>query len=141
MKNKTSLVLMEQLIMILVFSLAAALCLQAFALSDRISMNNQARDRAVLECQNAVEVLEHAGGDYRLACARLGGSWDGTCWEIPYSEQWLPDQDQPHYTLRVTPQESGDPLLGIADAGVYTPDGTCLIRLDAAWQEEVSPIG
>ena len=37
MKNRTSLVLMEQLVMVLVFALAAAVCLTVFAEADRIS--------------------------------------------------------------------------------------------------------
>ena len=37
MKSKASLLLMEQLVMVLVFALAAALCLQVFLRADQIS--------------------------------------------------------------------------------------------------------
>ena len=51
MKSKAPLVMMEQMVMILVFALAAALCLQAFVLSDSISQENQRRDQAALLCK------------------------------------------------------------------------------------------
>ncbi len=47
MKSKAPLVMMEQMVMILVFALAAALCLQAFVLSNSLSEQGQARDQAL----------------------------------------------------------------------------------------------
>lgn len=61
MKSKASLSLMEQLIMVLVFALAAALCLQVFAKADSIAARTQCRDEAVLIAQNAAEILKHTG--------------------------------------------------------------------------------
>ena len=46
MRSKAPLVLMEQAVMVLVFALAAALCLRAFVWSDQLSRQNEARDRA-----------------------------------------------------------------------------------------------
>ena len=63
MKSKASLVLMEQLVMLLVFALAAALCLRMFVLSDRKSLDFEARDYAVLEVQNAAETVKLNYGD------------------------------------------------------------------------------
>lgn len=61
MKNKASLVLLEQLVMILVFSLAAVLCLRLFAWSDQTSREMEQRDEAVIFCQNTVETIKAAG--------------------------------------------------------------------------------
>lgn len=61
MKSKAPLVMMEQMVMILVFALAAALCLQAFVLSDSISQENQRRDQAALLCQNLAEECKALG--------------------------------------------------------------------------------
>ena len=55
MKSKAPLSLMEQLIMLLVFALAAALCLQVFVLSAQISRRCKATDHAVTAAQNAAE--------------------------------------------------------------------------------------
>ena len=49
MKSKTPLALMEQLVMVLVFALAAALCVSCFVAADRLSDRYAVRDDAVLE--------------------------------------------------------------------------------------------
>ena len=58
MKSKAPLVLMEQLVMVLVFALSAAVCLQVFALSGSLSRTCEARDRAAVIAQNAAEALK-----------------------------------------------------------------------------------
>lgn len=58
MKNKASLVLMEQAVMLLVFALAAALCLQCFGAAGAISGETALRDEAVLLAQNTAEQLK-----------------------------------------------------------------------------------
>lgn len=54
MKSKAPLALMEQMVMLLVFALAAALCLQAFVQSDRLSRESEARDHAAVLCQSEI---------------------------------------------------------------------------------------
>ena len=62
MRSKSPLALMEQVIMVLVFALAAALCLQVFVLSDQMSEKNRDTDRAVLLAQNTAEMIKACGG-------------------------------------------------------------------------------
>ena len=57
MRSKAPLVLMEQMVMLLVFALAAALCMQAFVKSDQLSQQIVDRDQAVSLCQNAAEAI------------------------------------------------------------------------------------
>ena len=66
MKSRASLVLMEQLAMVLVFALAAALCLQGFVRADETACRTARRDEAVVIAQNAAELLK-AGGDPETA--------------------------------------------------------------------------
>lgn len=61
MKSRAFLNLMEQLIMVLVFALAAALCLQVFAKADSIAARTDCLDKAVLIAQNTAEGLKHTG--------------------------------------------------------------------------------
>jgi len=74
MKNKTSLLLMELLVMVLMFALAAALCLTAFVKADQISRETVRRDEAVLLAQNAAQVLKATSGDVEQAIAAAAGS-------------------------------------------------------------------
>ena len=62
MRSKASLFLMEQLVMILVFSLAAALCLRLFVRTQEISLGTTRRDAAVVIAQNGAGLLK-AGSD------------------------------------------------------------------------------
>ena len=74
MKSKAPLSLMEQLIMLLVFALAAALCLQVFVLSGKVSRSSETKSHAVTAVQNAAEVTKSCRGDFESISAILGGS-------------------------------------------------------------------
>ena len=63
MRSKVSLQLMEQLVMILVFAVAAALCLQVFAKAKEISVETSRRDQAVILGRNAAQLLKATAGD------------------------------------------------------------------------------
>ena len=73
MKSKTPLVLMEQLVMVLVFAMAAAICLQVFGLSDRLSKENEARAEAALLAQNTSEELKSSYGEVLLDWEEVDG--------------------------------------------------------------------
>ena len=133
MRSKAPLALMEQLVMVLVFALAAALCVQVFVLSDRTSRRNEARDRAVLEAQNAAEELKSVHGDFEQMTGLYGGTWNGQLWGRSYDADWARDGDD--YHVLVTPADSGDALLGAAEVTVYTAEGDLLFTLPVAWQE------
>ena len=93
MKSKAPLLLMEQMIMLLVFALAAALCLQAFVKSDASSRRIQNRDAAVNLVQNVAEVARSRGGDMGNALAEtaeeLGYHYEqGLLWQ-DFDENWM----------------------------------------------------
>lgn len=114
MKNKSSLILMEQLVMILVFSLAAALCLQAFVWADETSRQIRQKDQAAVLCQNAAEILKATGS----------------------TEQAAAVADQNDLTLRIQEIDSGIPGLGTANIWVTeAATGQTLFSITAGWQE------
>ena len=135
MKSKAPLMLMEQLVMVLVFALAAAVCLQVFALSGRISRVCEARDRAAVVAQSAAETLKACGGDYAQAAQRLGGRWDGRLWAVDYDENWKQTETDEAYRVCVSPAESAQALLGMADITVLDGEGGEIFSLRTAWQE------
>ena len=134
MRSKTPLAMMEQLLMLLVFALAALVCLQVFVFSGQTSRRNEARDRAVLEAQNAAEELKSLRGDMALAAKLYGGSCDGQTWSWTYDENWERDGGDA-YRVLVTRSDSGEPLLGAAQVTVSTAEGDQLFALPVAWQE------
>ena len=77
MKSKAPLALMEQIVMLLVFALAAALCLQAFVKSDQISRESQARSNAALAVQNTAETIRYIAAGRKIP-GKYGQSRKGT---------------------------------------------------------------
>jgi len=137
MKNKAPLALMEQLIMILVFALASALCLRLFVYSDQVSVNGAARDQAAAVVQNAAEALKLSGGDMEAAAELLGGEAAEDGWRIGYDKQWKETDDKrPAFIVEAKPAEDGDPLLGSAEVSARTADGRALFQVTVCWQED-----
>lgn len=106
MKSKAPLALMEQMVMLLVFALAAALCLQAFVKSDQISLRSQNRSNAALAAQNVAEVIRYNGGSLEYALTetanRQGGSYlENEGLVIAYDEEWKVSAENQAYFLTV----------------------------------------
>lgn len=118
MRSKTPLALMEQAVMLLVFALAAALCVQVFVYADQTSRQQEARDRAVLEAQNAAEALKGGGNVTQQA----------------YDEAWQPTEGAAAYRLTVEYTDGGDPCLWTAEVTVSTAEGDILFSLPVAGQ-------
>lgn len=126
MKNKASLVLLEQLVMILVFSLAAAACLRIFAWSDRTSREMQQHSEAVILCQNAAETIK-SEGSLEEAAEILGAVRQGNLWTIVH-----------HETLFLELEERESPVPGMGQAeirAVSEETEEILFSITAGWQE------
>lgn len=61
MESKSSLIIIEQLIMILTFALVSTFCIQIFIKADEISRRSRARDDAVIAVQNEAEKIALGG--------------------------------------------------------------------------------
>ena len=139
MRSKTPLALIEQVIMVLVFAVASAICLRAFVSADHLSKTIGARDQAVLRAECAAEALKHTGGDLNAAAAQLGGTVSGDVWTIGYDADWqIADAPDLAYVLTASPAASNQAGLGFAQVVVCDADQTPLFSLTAAWQEALS---
>lgn len=135
MKSKAPLSLMEQLVMLLVFSLAAALCLQIFVLSAQMSRRCEAMDHAVTVAQNVAETLKASGGDFQYFKSLLGGTTADGKWQIRYDENWTESETEASYCLIATKPAVNYPGLGSAEISVLTESGDVLFALTVSWQE------
>lgn len=124
MKNKTFLPLIEQMIMILIFALAAAFCLQGFASADRISKRQAVLTEAVVTVQNTAEILKSSHGDYDLAAELLTGTVTDTGLQIQTED----------YTLTATAAEEQLDSLASAKIKVLYKTET-IYELTVSWQE------
>ena len=147
-RSKAPLAMMEQIVMLAVFALAAALCLQAFVKSDQMSKDSEARDRAMTLCQSAAEAVRHSGGDLEQAAELLGVPYGAYAQEEPafsahYSGDWtLSDTREYAYVLRAEQLDSGVDGLGKASVKVLSAsDQKVIFELEVCWQEEVGGNG
>lgn len=124
MKSRASLTLMEQLIMVLIFALAAALCLKCFAAAAQTGWETTARDRAVVLAQNGAEVIKATRGDLEETAKLLGGDPEGDALRAEFDG----------CKLEIQKQDSGIPGLGRALVQVIREEKV-LFSLTAAWQE------
>lgn len=143
MRSKAPLVLIEQMVMLLVFALASALCLQAFVKSDAISVRSQEKGRAAIAAQNAAEMIRHKGGDIEHAFTQtgrmLGGTYEQGELRIDYDENWnVTDEDGAYYLIA---KEAPAQVSGLRKASVQVAAGEqkgepgILFELEVAWQE------
>lgn len=73
MKSKAPLVLLEQLIMLLVFALAATACLGILTAAHNIRLSAQRQDDAVFLAQNSAEIVKCHAGNLQKASDAMGG--------------------------------------------------------------------
>ncbi len=138
MKSKAPLVMMEQIVMVLVFALAAALCLQTFVLSGRISKKTEMKNRAVVEVQNAAETMKKGGISKYLE--EYAPEKTGDTLTTFFSEDWqiIKEKDAADYVLTVSYKESETLSLWQAELVLATVKGEELICIPAAGQTEVA---
>lgn len=138
MKNKASLLLMEQLIMILVFALAAAVCLKGFAYAAQTSLAICQQEEAVFLAQSAAEQIKAHHGAVEDTQYISGGTAQDPLWVCFYDDQLnsVPSEDNWHYRLEIEKTPGNISGLGQADVRVHTADSQQLVALTVAWQEE-----
>ena len=123
MKDKTPLLLIEQLIMILVFALTAALCLRGFAYADGLSEQICQQEQAAVLAQSAAEMLK-AEKIIRQACS----FYDASLEQVTEKEAWT-------YRLQVSREAEDIPGFGSAKIRVDSADAEELMVLTVGWQE------
>lgn len=150
MKRKAPLAMMELMVMIAVFALAAALCLQAFVKSDQLSRRVEARDNAAVLCQSVAEMIQHEKGDIVSALEKVSGvevaQRKGFGFFVRYDENWeaMADEGSASYTLRVMEQENETQGLGKALVEAYAWNNSkmeSLFSIQVSWQKGVTPRG
>lgn len=125
MNNKTTLSLLEMLLMVLIFSLASALCLRTFVYADRVSKEDALTAQAEREARSAAEILKGVKGDVEAAAKLSGGRAEGnTRWIVEFESLFT-----------VTAQAQADGWLGTAQVEVRDMDGNLLYELVSSWQE------
>lgn len=113
MKSKATLSLIEQVIMVLVFAIAAAVCLRVFVYADNLSKKQELTTKACMMAQTAAEEIKNTAG--AVIESGYGFEQDGL-------------------VLTVDSGETESSLLGSATVTVKSGD-EILISLPVRWQK------
>ncbi len=136
MRSKAPLVMIEQMIMLLVFALAAVLCLQAFTASKDISDASICRDRAVVEAQNVAESMKAGNGEayFKEMGAELGENGG----QILFDDGWKPfeDEDKAAFWLQMNYKDTESAYLQKAEIAVYDSENALLFSMPVSWQTQ-----
>lgn len=137
MRSKAPLVLIEQIIMLLVFSIAAAICVRAFVYADQLSLEKELRDQAIIKAQTVAETYKYYSGNAENALNDIGGIIENNKWITYWDGRWnICDDSQSQYKIVVTNEKNNVKGLGTAELKVFSIDGKQIIILPVAWQEE-----
>lgn len=129
-KSKTTLTLMEQLIMIAVFAVAVAVCLRVFAFANSRSEQNYINDVAANESRNAAEVIKSTGGDFKRAAEILGA--------VPTENGLEKDWSGEYGSFSLTAEKLQSAADGLGSASVSVSNsktGRQVFSITVSWQE------
>ncbi len=128
-KSKAPLALMEQIIMIFVFALAAAVCLQAFVYSNNLSVQGEKENNAASHAQEVMECCKTYFGDFDKVLEELEGERTPDGLRIFYEEDDM--------TVVLLLKEKTD-YLEKASVCVQDKEGQKIFAMEGAWQKGVS---
>lgn len=101
-RSKSALFLMELILSILFFAIAAAVCMQLFAASALASRRTREQSHAVTAAQSAAACVQTAAGDPDTVAKLLSGSCTADTVTVFYDAHWQPaDAAQAEYTLTI----------------------------------------
>ena len=133
MRNRSFLLLMEQICMIAVFAVAAAICLRGFASANKISQERNTLDSSVALAQDTCEILKHTKGDIKTAAQILGGHIKESVLFVYYDQdKKTTDPTAAVYVVKASPKTL-DEDLGASVVEVYSDD-RLIYDLTVAWQ-------
>ena len=109
--SKSSLFLIEMIVVILFFSIAGAICVSLFVQARLISLESTRLTLAVNQCQNAAEALRAVGDDPDALHELLGARPDGDeGYLVEYDAEGQPVEQGGSLRLVIRPQTEGDAL-------------------------------
>lgn len=118
--SKSTLFLMELVMVLLFFSLCAAICVSVFGTAQQMARDSHALSDSVMAARSAASCYKSAEGNLEQTMALLDGQWEQTQGVVYYDKQWrpVPTAEESSYFLQIQPLAQA----GEAEITVYTVD-------------------
>lgn len=126
--SRSRLLLMELILNLLLFAIAAVVCLQLFAQAHLKSQQSQDLALATLQLQTVAEGFKATGADLTALQAQVGGTLSGQVLRLSYDESWQPTGGPAAYTLTLTASEDAQGMV-TGDLSAARSDGQTLLGL------------
>ena len=109
-RSKSGLFLMELIIVILFFSICAAVCMKIFALAKTENDKSYNLNNASVKAESCAECYKAYDADLDLTAKQLKGSADKNTVVVYYDDKWCEtsDKDKAVYTLTLVSTENND---------------------------------
>ena len=136
MKNKSFLLILELLCMVLFFSLIAAITLRGFSSAREISDRKNVLESAIVVTQNTAEVLKSTGGDFVCAAEKLSGGLEAGRLVLDCDRSGQPiqvDGSEVYFSVIAEQIPTENPLLGSAHISAVFA-GEIILEFDVCWQ-------
>lgn len=111
--------------MILVFALAAAVCLQVFVYANGLSTRGEKENIAAEHAQEVIEMCKTCAGDWQKVVWEMPGQIEGDTLKIPF--------EQDNMTVQITKTDANEYLIN-AKVTVFDEDKEEIYHVAAAWQ-------
>ena len=121
-RSKSTLFLIEQLIVTAVFAICAAACISILTAAYFYATDSQSSGNAILKAESAAEIFKATGGDIIVTAEILGGAAETTgagqsgavYATVYYNHSWhISNESNASFVLRISAAGTSYPSLGI----------------------------
>lgn len=127
---KSSLFLMEMMVVILFFALTSAICVHLFVQSYQSAKHSEALTNGVLQAQSTAEVYKSTAGDLGQTATLLGAAWSADKeLTLAYDAHWQPTEEDAAAAYVLTMSESQGTAVPTAEVLISAADGSEVYRL------------
>ncbi len=126
--SKSGLFLMELILVILLFAISAAICLQMFTYASLTVQKAENLSDATLVARSGAECYQATTGDLTQVSSILGGTVEGDTLTVGYDNQWNSVSDHPQYEMTLT-AEGSKADIAVVEIGESDPIYTLTVRV------------
>lgn len=116
--SKSTLFLMELVLVVFFFSICAAICVNVFGSGQMMAKNSYHLSNAVMAARSAASCYKAADDDLQQTAALLEGQQDGTQCVVYYDHQWqqVAQPVQKGFLLQLAePEQSGEAVITVRE--------------------------
>ena len=127
---KSSLFLLEMMVVILFFALTSAICVHLFVQAHQTARHSEALTNGVLLAQSAAELYKSTAGDLGETAKLLEGQWDeAQGLSVAYDALWQPVGPQTEAAYRLEMTETADQRVRSAEINIVDASGQAIYQL------------